>query len=114
MSLTLTAAADELPRGSFTERTREQREAMVGRSARIGDIVASGIEPGWPVGRIVAFFERRDTGRLGNVAVCGFDGVVRTGGLGIAWGGYCPREEWDGPTPNGLAGLLWPGGEATP
>ena len=87
---------------------------LVGQTAHLGDIVASGIEPGEPVGRIVAFFQRpafkagHKSHIFGTVAVCGFDGVIRSGNLGISWVGYCRREDWDGPTPNGLSGLLWP------
>lgn len=80
---------------------------LIGQAAHLGDIVASGVEPGEPVGRIVAFFKRTE-GVFGMMAVCDFDGVIRTGNLGISWVGYCRREDWDGPTPNGLIGLLWP------
>lgn len=95
--------------------TTPQNTDLVGCTAHLGDIVASGVEPGAPVGRLVAFFARppregeNGTRRVfGTAAVCGFDGVIRTGNLGISWVGYCRREDWDGPTPNGLIGLLWP------
>jgi hypothetical protein len=94
--------------------TAKQDPTLTGQIAHLGDIVALGIEPGEPVGRIVSFFRRTDLKNgykshiFGTVVVCDFDGVVRSGNLGIGWVGYCRREDWDGPTPNGLSGLLWP------
>lgn len=88
--------------------------SLVGQTAHLGDIVASAIEPGEPVGRIVSFFRKTDFPNghkshiFGTVAVCGFDGTIRSGNLGVSWVGYCRREDWDGPIPNGLSGLLWP------
>lgn len=82
---------------------------LAGHTAGLGDIVASGIEPTTPVGRIVAFVHRKPTNRewFGTVVVTTASGEVRRGSLGIGWVGYCKRDDWDGPTPNGLGDLVW-------
>ena len=87
---------------------------LIGCVPNLGDVVASGIEPGRPVGRIVAFVKRKPaSGKwFGNVLVADASGEVRRGALGIAWVGYCRREDWDGPTPNGLGEILWAGAES--
>lgn len=90
----------------------EQLESLVGSRAELGDIVASGIEPGEAVGRIVAFYIPADRYREGDhsvvrVVVQHFDGELRTGHFHGAYVGFCRRAVWPGPTPNALAEHLW-------
>lgn len=71
---------------------------QVGDTARLGDVVALGIEPGEPAGRIVAFVKRREDGTeakgMYKALVRRYrkgDGWFPTGGLsygalGVAWG----------------------------
>lgn len=79
-------------------------QEMVGETAGLGDIVALGIEPHEPYGRIIGF-DKSKVGR-GSVIVQSFGGDIRGGALGVAYSGYCKRDDWDGPTPNTAKDLM--------
>lgn len=80
--------------------TEVDPDNMVGHSPELGDIVAIGIEPGAPYGRIIGIDKTKD-GKIGTWVVQTFNGDIRLCSV-VSITGYCKRDDWDGPTPNYL------------